>query len=113
MLYGLFIIFLFLALGNAFSYLTGNIIPGSVLGMLLLFCSLLAGWVNPDKMKHAAHTITGNMALFFIPVGVGLMDAMDVIKNNWVTIVMASLVSTVFVIISVGWIQQKMERWKK
>jgi holin-like protein len=113
MIYGLFIIFLFLALGNIFSSLTGHLIPGSVTGMLLLFGALLAGWVNPQKMRHTAHTITGNMALFFIPVGVGLMDAIDVIKSNWGTIITASMASTVLVIITVGWIQQKMEKWKK
>src|SRR5690554_8167266 len=72
-MYAIFVIFLFYAAGLLLSKATGGLIPGSVLGMLLLFGALLAGWVKPEKMRTAASFITTHMALYFVPVGVGLM----------------------------------------
>ena len=40
---GLFIILLHLVIGNVISFCTGEFIPGSVLGMIILFLSLMAG----------------------------------------------------------------------
>jgi holin-like protein len=111
-MYGLFIIFLFYALGILVSKLFGEIIPGSVIGMVLLFLALLSGAVNPDKVKPVAGFITKHLALFFIPVGVGLMATTHYFSNALLPIIVASAVSTVLVMITVGWIQQIMEKRK-
>ena len=43
---GLFIILIHLVIGNVISFCTGEFIPGSVLGMIILFLSLMAGIVK-------------------------------------------------------------------
>jgi holin-like protein len=50
------------------------------------------------------------MSLFFIPVGVGLMNAWDMISSNWAVIIVSSSVSTVVVLAVVGLVQQKLEK---
>jgi holin-like protein len=109
-MYGIFIIFFFYALGMLLSVLIGQVIPGSVIGMVLLFVALLAGWVNPDKVKSVAGFITGHMALFFVPVGVGLMVTTHYFAGATLAIITASAISTILVMVTVGWIQQLLEK---
>ena len=112
MLYGLFIIFLFYAIGNFISNLIEGMIPGNVIGMVLLFAALMLKWVDPHKLRPVAVGITTHMSLFFVPVGVGLMVSMQYIGQYWAAILVSSLVSTVLVLASTATIQQKMEKWK-
>jgi holin-like protein len=53
------------------------------------------------------------MALFFVPFGVGLIDSYEVIMDNAVAIVIATVVSTFAVIIAVGWVFQLLNRDKR
>ncbi|TCO07470.1 CidA/LrgA family protein [Natronoflexus pectinivorans] len=109
-MYGIFIIFLFYAIGILISKLFGEIIPGSVIGMVLLFVALMTRIVNTEKVKPVACFITRHMALFFVPVGAGLMVTAHYFKGATLAIVTASAVSTVLVMITVGLIQQFMEK---
>lgn len=113
MLYGLFIIFLFYAIGNLISTLIDGIIPGNVIGMVLLFVALMLKWVDAQKLRSVAVGIISHMSLFFVPVGVGLMISMQYIGQYWAAILVASLVSTVLVLASTASIQQLMEKWNQ
>jgi holin-like protein len=110
MLKGLFIIMLLLAIGNGISLLINHFIPGSVIGMILLFLALLVGVIKKDDVKSSADALTGNMSLFFIPAGVGLMEAFGLLKENLPAIAISAIVSTVLVVIVTGWLIQKMEK---
>ena len=50
-----------------------------------------------------------NMMLFFIPVGVGLIASYSLVSKYLAAILVASIVSTVLVIVVVGMIEQKLE----
>ena len=78
---GIVWILFFYLLGCVVSALTGNFIPGSVVGMLLLFGALSAGWLRPWRMKRAAGFLLDNMMLFFIPVGVGLIASYSLVSK--------------------------------
>lgn len=112
-MYGLFVIFLFFYLGLLVSSFAGEVIPGSVIGMILFFLALLSGVVKPEKVRPAAAFITRNMALYFVPVGVGMMDSFQLIHGVWPAIVVASAVSMVLVMISTGGVYQMLLRWRK
>ena len=101
---GIVWILFFYLLGCVVSALTGNFIPGSVVGMLLLFGALSAGWLRPWRMKRAAGFLLDNMMLFFIPVGVGLIASYSLVSKYLAAILVASIVSTVLVIVVVGMI---------
>lgn len=49
-------------------------IPGSVLGMLLLFLLLSLGMVREEWLQDGAAILTKHLAFFFIPIAVGLMQ---------------------------------------
>jgi holin-like protein len=107
---GIFLILLFYLLGTALSAWTGHVVPGSVIGMLLLFFSLLFRIIRPESVEPAARSLTSTMSLFFIPAGVGVMAYWNVLDENKFTIIAACTISTVLVIATVGWIQELFEK---
>lgn len=104
---GLFIILAFLALGEVVSYLINGFIPGSVLGMILLFASLQLRLIKQRSIEKVSIFLTKNMALFFVPAGVGLMASFHLLGAHWISILAASLISTLLVIATVALIQEK------
>lgn len=92
--------------GTALSRLTGGAVPGSVIGMVLLFAALSLRWVDADKVRTPARFILGIMALFFVPVGVGLVDAYGSVEGNLMAVGVATVVSTLLVLVVVGRMQQ-------
>lgn len=110
MIKGATIIMLFYFLGSILSWIIGGILPGSVCGMLLLFMSLLAKIVKAEDVKGTVKLITSNMALFFIPVSVGIIAALDLVSTNILIFLIVPITTTVMVIITVGIIQQYLEK---
>lgn len=113
MLKEVFYILFFYFTGEFISHFIDGFIPGSVIGMILLFLALLLKWVKPAKVKKISTLLTDNMALFFLPAGVGLMNSLGIISQYWVVIVTASVVSTVLVIATVALVQQKLGKEAK
>lgn len=105
---GILYILLFWLIGNAVSRLTGNIVSGNVIGMLLLFAALKLRAVNPDTVRPAARFLTANMALCFVPFGVGLIVSYRVMAGNVWAIVVSAVVSTVLVLICTGHVMQRL-----
>jgi holin-like protein len=95
------------------SLLIKGFLPGSVIGMILLFLSLYFKLLNPENVRSAATTITKNMAVFFVPAAVGLMAYGELVSKNLVAIVLAISVSTILTIVTVALIQEKMEKHRK
>lgn len=103
-----FYILFFYLTGECISSFIHGFIPGSVIGMVLLFVALAFKWVKPESVKKLSGVLTENMALFFLPAGVGLMTARGMISKYWLVIVTVSVVSTILVVASVALTQQKL-----
>lgn len=102
MIKGICLIMLFYFLGEISSYCIGGFIPGSVCGMILLFCALSMHIVKPSSVKQVADVLTRNMSLFFIPTGVGIMANYGVIAQNWIALSIIAVGTTLLVLWSVG-----------
>lgn len=102
---GIFIILLYYALGNTVSCLTGRFIPGSVIGMLLLFVSLVLKLVEPASVRAAAEFLTKNMSIFFVPASIGIMEQWGIIRANLFAWVGVCFISTIMVLLSAGLVQ--------
>ena len=92
------------------SLLIRGFIPGSVLGMILLFVCLFFKIIKPDNVKDVSIVITKNMAVFFIPAGVGLMVYAELLSKSLFTILIAIAISTVLTIVTVELIQDNFEK---
>ena len=108
MLIEIFYILFFYFTGELISHWIGGFVPGSVIGMLLLFMALVFKQVKPFRVKRISTLLTENMGLFFLPAGVGLMNAFGILSQYWAVILTASVVSTLLVIAVVALIQQKL-----
>ena len=86
---------LFQLAGEMLSRLLGLPIPGPVIGMVLLFFFLrIRGAPGPD-LKATSQTILQNFALLFVPVGTGIMVHRQRLADEWLSLSLALLISTV------------------
>ena len=98
------VLFACLALGELIVYLTGVKLPSSIIGMLLLALFLKLGWIKLKWVQGLSDFLVSNLGFFFVPPGVALMLYFDVIKAEFWPIVIATLVSTILVLIVTGWV---------
>lgn len=110
MLPGIFIVLFFYALGEWVGWLIQGFIPGSVIGMILLFTALCLKIVKPERIKPVAKFLCDNMALFFVPAGVGIVNALDILSKYWQAVLVACAVSTIVVIVVVALVQEWFEK---
>jgi holin-like protein len=61
-------------------------------------------------VKPTADTLVRNMAFFFVPAGVGLLVQGEILRREWLPIVIASVVSALAVLVVVGRLAQRMEK---
>ena len=97
------ILFGCMALGELLVAVTGLSLPGSIVGMLLLAAFLEMGWVKLEWVKNISDFLLSNLGFFFVPPGVALMLNFDTIARDFWPITIATLVSTVLVLLSTGW----------
>lgn len=107
-----FFILLFYALGEGLSRLMRGFLPGSVLGMLLLFAVLELRWISPDWVRDSATFLTRNMGIFFVPAGVGLVTQWAHLEQYWFPILLSMTLSTALVMAVVALVQQQFEKYK-
>ena len=80
--------------GELLARVFGLPIPGPVIGMTLLFLTLLArGQVSHDTRTNVGAFLQ-HMSLFFVPAGVGVMVHVQRVASEWLPIVIALVVST-------------------
>ena len=104
------VVFSFLALGEFIVWLTGIKLPSSIVGLLLLTAALKMRVVKLRHVDMVSNFLLKNMGFFFVPPGVALMLYFDIIQAQLVPIVIASVVSTVLVLIVTGWVHQLIRR---
>lgn len=103
----IFWIFLFALAGEAISLLIPIAIPGSVIGMVLLFFALHFGWLKMEKVADVGAFLTDNMAIFFVPAGVGLMAHLDILASIWGRLLCIIFISLIAVLTLVGTVVQR------
>lgn len=96
---GFVIILLAQSLGTFLSNHFHLTLPGNLTGLLLLLMALMLKIVKLEKVEPAANLLLENMMLLFIPLNVGLMTILPLLKQEWVAIITSLLTSTVIVMV--------------
>ena len=109
MVRGMTLLLLFQLCGEFVSRVLELPIPGNVLGMSLLLLGLLTNVVDIKWFEEAADILLSNMALFFVPAGVGVMVYGNLIASEWIPISVATVLSTFVVMAVTGKLAQKLE----
>ena len=77
--------------------------PASVIGMILLFICLLTGVLKIEHIQEKADFLLENMACFFVPAGVSIINYFDVLENTWIQLVVICVISTVVTFAVTAW----------
>ncbi|MHA7847624.1 CidA/LrgA family protein [Serratia sp. D1N4] len=97
------LIYLSLFTGNAIASLLPIAIPGSIIGMLILF-ALLSSQILPAKwVKPGCQLLIRYMVLLFVPIAVGVMQYYRQIIDDLGPLVVSCLLSTLLVFVVVGY----------
>lgn len=70
-------------------------VPGPVLGMIMLFITLVWRGRSSTSLDSASAALLSHLSLLFVPAGVGMMVHFDRIINEWLPISIALILSTV------------------
>lgn len=84
--------------------------PASVIAMVLLFILLCTKWLKPKHIEDTTTFLLQNMALFFIPPSVGVLRHLDVLKANFLPILLICAVTTPLVLFTTAWTVQGIMR---
>lgn len=77
--------------------------PASVISMVLLMVLLLTGVVKDRHIQTASHFLVANMAFFFLPSFVGLLEHIDLLKSQLVPLLLIIVLTTPVVYLVTGW----------
>ena len=101
------IIFAFSFVGEYISTTFSLPIPGSVIGIALLFSALYFKVIQIKHVDTVGTWLKDHMALLFIPITVGLMEKFDIIGPHIVKLTLIMMASTAFTYIAVAWVVEK------
>ena len=77
-------------------------IPGTIMGMIILFLLLQFKILKEDAIKDVTDFLLNNMAIFFVPAGVSLIQSLGLIKENVVVLILSATVATLVIMLVTG-----------
>jgi holin-like protein len=99
-----------LGCGEYVAKLSAGVLPGSIVGMLLLALLLSVGVVKLSWVAAGANLLIRWMALLFVPIGVGLVDNLELLAVSLPAILVTCLMGTVVIMALAGWLFQWLEQ---
>lgn len=107
LLKGLAIIFGFSFIGDLLSNYLSVSLPGSIIGLLLLFISLKVKIIKLKDVEDVSDTLQKNMAFLFVPLVVSLSLQFDLFKDSYLSLIAIILITTVITYIFVAKVSEK------
>ncbi|AZB43992.1 CidA/LrgA family protein [Bacillus sp. FJAT-42376] len=105
------VLFGFSLAGMLIQKLTHLKVPGSIIGMILLFALLRAGWVKTEWIREGSSFLLKNLTLLFVPGTVGLIQYLHLFEGKGILSLAAALISTFLVMSLSSWgTEQLLER---
>ena len=75
-------------------------LPGSVVGMVLMFVLLSTGVIKVSQINETVSFLLKHMAFFFIPITVGLLNYGELFQNSGV-VLLGSLIASLVIALGV------------
>lgn len=98
MLGALTVLLVFQLVGEVISLVFALPVPGPVIGFALLLAALAIRRRVPDDLRTTAAGILQHFALLFVPACVGVMLHLARVRDEWLPIAVALVLSTVLTI---------------
>ena len=84
----LMILFVISLIGEGISSFFHLPIPGSIIGLIILFLALQFKWLRTRHVNMVGNFLLANMTILFLPPAVGIMEKFDVIAPYLLPIVL-------------------------
>lgn len=101
---------LFQLLGETLVGLTGILIPGPVIGMLLLWIALHIKNGASNELSQLSQNLISHLSLLFLPAGVGLFFLPPAIQQYWPAVLGAMVIGTFVSMIATGGLAKALTR---
>ncbi|ENZ32086.1 hypothetical protein HMPREF1084_02500 [Clostridium butyricum 60E.3] len=72
-------------------------IPGTVLGLIILFLGLYSGIIKVEMIEDMCEILISHMSFLFIPAGVGLITSFALLSGKIVAFSLVIIISTIIV----------------
>jgi holin-like protein len=118
MLGALTVLLVYQLVGEVFVQITGLPVPGPVVGMLLLFITLIARkGVSAERerdfftvLRGTSQQLLSHLSLLFVPAGVGVMLHFGRLGEEWLALAVALVASTVLTIAVTALVMRLLQR---
>ncbi len=111
------VLFLICMGGVFLSHLCPFPMPSGISSMVVLFCLLAAKALTLESLQGVSDFLLENMALFFVPPGVGILAHMERLRGSLLPLIAICIVSTLLTFAAaaaaVAATQKAMTAWKK
>lgn len=100
---GFCVLLLYQLFGEVIVHVLSLPVPGAVVGLLLLFFTLL--WKGPhllERLQKVSNGLLNNLSLLFVPSTVGIMVYFHYIAQQWLPIFMAVIIGALITIVVTG-----------
>jgi holin-like protein len=95
MLKGLFVLLVFLVLGEAIQSWIAIPVPSSIIGLVLLLVTFIVLNKIPQDIEIAANKLAPLLPLFIIPISAGLITQIDIIQAHGIKLLIILTVSLI------------------
>jgi holin-like protein len=89
------IVFSICLIGQLISSCLPFAVPSSVIGMILLLLLLCLQIIKPHHVEKNSNFLLKNMAFFFIPAGVSILDNYSYVANNILPLLLVCFITTI------------------
>jgi holin-like protein len=87
-------------LGELTAYLLPSPLPGNVIGFVYFFIALKTGIIEEESIKDVSSFFLKNLAILFIPGGVGLLKVIYLFNGNVIKILSILVISTILTMLA-------------
>ncbi|MEC1259150.1 CidA/LrgA family holin-like protein [Bacillus swezeyi] len=107
------LLFIFARLMNLLVEVLHIKIPGSIIGIIVIFALLHFKVIKLEWIEIGALWLLAELLLFFVPSAVGIMNYGELLKEFGTSIILVVLLSTFVVMVSTGMLTQMIANRKE
>lgn len=107
---GMTLLLIYQLVGEVSVRLLGLPVPGPVMGMVMLFLTLMIRGRLVKAVEPASSALLSHLSLLFVPAGVGLIVHFSRLGNEWLPIGVTLLLSTIITMAVTALVMQWMTR---
>jgi holin-like protein len=98
MLWALTVLLVYQLIGEVIALAFRLPVPGPVIGLALLFATLVVRGAAPERLRDTANGLLQHLSLLFVPAGVGVMVHAGRLGDEWLPITAALVLGTIITI---------------